>query len=76
MSLPAVAPRPFLALNGALDPRCPLPGVRGAFVAAREGYAAAGAAEGALQLRAFEGVGHEYTAAMVEAEADFFAEWL
>lgn len=76
-SLLAVALRPFLAINGELDPRCPLPGVREAFAAAAAGgYAAAGAEEGALQLRVFGGVGHEFTAGMAAAEEEFFADWL
>ncbi|KAI8463253.1 MAG: Alpha/Beta hydrolase protein [Monoraphidium minutum] len=76
-SLLAIAPRPFLAINGALDARCPLPGVQQALAAAAaEGYAAADAAEGALQLRSFEGVGHEYTPAMAAAAAEWFEEWL
>jgi predicted esterase len=76
LSLPAIAPRPLLALNGALDPRCPIAGVREAARAAEAAYAAAGAPPGAFRVQAFEGVGHEFTQGMAEAAAEFFDEWL
>lgn len=75
-SLPCIAPRPLLILNGEDDPRCPIAGVREAEQAAAAAYAAAGAPRGALSLRVFEGVGHEYTQGMSRAAADFFSEWL
>ncbi len=37
-SLPAIAPRPLLAVQGELDPRCPLEGLRPALDAARAAY--------------------------------------
>lgn len=41
-SLPLLAPRPLLAANGELDPRCPLPGVMEAMESAKKAYRAAG----------------------------------
>jgi hypothetical protein len=75
-SLACIAPRPLLILNGEHDPRCPLPGVAAAAGAAASAYAAAGAPPGALELRVFGGVGHEFTPAMAGAAAEFFDEWL
>jgi predicted esterase len=76
LSLPLIAPRPLLALNGEHDPRCPLPGVKAAFEAAARAYEAAEAPCGALELRVFKGVGHEFTPGMSDAMHGFFAEWL
>ena len=62
-SLPLVAPRPLLVINGELDPRCPLEGVQAALGPAAAAYAAAGAPE-ALRLFVDPGVGHACTPAM------------
>lgn len=75
-SLPCIAPRPLRIITGELDPRCPLEGLSHAHAAAEAVYAEAGAAPGALQLRVFEGVGHQYTPGMAQAAAEFFSEWL
>ncbi|GBF94609.1 hypothetical protein Rsub_06724 [Raphidocelis subcapitata] len=76
LSLPALAPRPLLILNGELDARCPLDGVRAAVQDEQVAYSAARAPEGAFELRVFEGVGHEFTPAMADAAGAFFDEWL
>lgn len=64
-SLEAIAPRPFLIVTGAKDPRCPVDGVRLAVEKGRAAYAACGA-EGQLELFVDEEAGHELTLAMVE----------
>lgn len=61
--LSLLAPRPALVVNGELDPRCPMPGVRIALLEARKEYEAHGAPS-ALRLFMDPGVGHEATPAM------------
>ena len=43
--LPLIAPRPLLAINGEIDPRTPMPGLKQCAEAARAAYRAAGAEE-------------------------------
>ena len=74
-SVPSIAPRPFLAINGENDPRCPLPGVQQAMDAAAAAYAAAGAPD-AVKLSVAPGVGHEVTRAMDDEAAAWLDRWL
>lgn len=62
-SLPSIAPRPLLIVNGERDPRCPLPGVYQALEHAKEAYAQLSASD-KLQLMVDKGVGHQQTEAM------------
>eukprot|EP00967_Tisochrysis_lutea_P121467 scaffold200223_cov17-Tisochrysis_lutea.AAC.1 len=87
-SLPACAPRPFLIASGAVDPRCPLPGVLEAYELAKSAYLEQVQAQGVpeedaaaevakrLQLYVEEGVGHKPTQGMDRAIADFFDQHL
>ncbi|KAK9840969.1 hypothetical protein WJX81_003405 [Elliptochloris bilobata] len=74
-SLPAIAPRPLLVGNGALDPRCPIAGLEAPLAAAREAYAACGGPEH-LQVLLAEGVGHAVSPEMEAAVEAFFCKWL
>lgn len=75
LSVPAIAPRPFLIVTGEVDPRCPLPGVARAVAVAEEAYAAAGAA-GNLELYVQQGVGHELTQEMIDRVDSFMDVYL
>jgi dienelactone hydrolase len=74
-SVPTIAPRPFLAVNGELDPRCPLAGVRAAMDRAAAAYERAGARD-AVQLVVVPGVGHEVVPSMDDAVAAWLDRWL
>lgn len=74
-SVPTIAPRPFLAVNGELDPRCPLAGVRAAMAAAAEAYAAAGRPD-AVKLYVAEGVDHTTTPDMWREVDAWLDRWL
>lgn len=74
-SIPTIAPRPFLAVNGELDPRCPLAGVKQAMDAAAIAYASAGRPD-AVQLYVAPGVGHDVTPDMWRQVDDWLDRWL
>ncbi len=65
------APRHQLILTGDSDPLSPLSGILEVMKFAGEFYRAQGAADH-LRLELYEGVGHAYLPAMVEAMLDFF----
>mmetsp|Transcript_8950 Transcript_8950/g.14978 ORF Transcript_8950/g.14978 Transcript_8950/m.14978 type:complete len:308 (-) Transcript_8950:323-1246(-) len=76
-SLAALAPRPLLALQGAKDLRCPIEGVREAWVGVRRAYAAHGKeAADRCELHVERGAGHEVTPAMWRRAEEFFDEHL
>ena len=70
-SLPLIAPRPLLIVNGALDLRCPLAGLHEAMVPTLEAYAAAGAAT-AIELYVEHDCGHKETQTMKTRVREFF----
>ena len=65
------APRFQLILSGDSDPLSPIAGIRKIVDYAREVYAAEGAAD-QFEVKLYQGVGHAYLPAMVEAMLDFF----
>ncbi len=69
------APRYQLILSGDSDPLSPIAGIHKIVDYAREVYAAQGAAE-QFEVKLYEGVGHAYLPAMVEAMLDFFRRTL
>jgi len=75
MSLPTIAPRPFMAINGELDGRCPLPGVELAFQQARKKYREMGVEEN-LELFVEPGVGHQCTGMMWQKASEFLDKHL
>lgn len=72
LSLRCIAPRPMLVVNGELDPRCPIEGVRSSVRSASEEYKLQNASH-ALRLFIELGVGHEMTPKMWR-ETDVFLE--
>jgi dienelactone hydrolase len=74
--LACVAPRPFLALNGAADPIFPTDGVVATVATAAAAYEKAGAAGDCLRLRLFEGQGHAFPDAMREEACEWLRRWL
>ena len=76
-SLPLVAPRPFLALNGELDPRCPPEGTRECAAAADAAYAGLGFPPGErFRIEFAPGVGHEATPPMLAAAGAWLDHWI
>lgn len=74
-SVPLIAPRPLLLLNGADDPRCPVLGLQEPASKAAEAYAEAGSAD-KFKFIAEPGVGHRMTAYMVKEASDWFDRFL
>ncbi|KAJ8432393.1 hypothetical protein Cgig2_009995 [Carnegiea gigantea] len=74
-SVPTIAPRPLLILNGADDPRCPLSGLDIPLSKAQKAYEEAGCSDN-LKLVAEPGVGHRMTPSMVVQASDWFDRFL
>uniref|UniRef100_A0A8I7BDD0 Peptidase S9 prolyl oligopeptidase catalytic domain-containing protein n=2 Tax=Hordeum vulgare subsp. vulgare TaxID=112509 RepID=A0A8I7BDD0_HORVV len=74
-SVPLIAPRPLLLLNGADDPRCPVLGLQEPASKAAEAYKEAGSAD-KFKFMAEPGVGHRMTASMVKEASDWFDRFL
>uniref|UniRef100_A0ACD6ACQ3 Uncharacterized protein n=1 Tax=Avena sativa TaxID=4498 RepID=A0ACD6ACQ3_AVESA len=74
-SVPLIAPRPLLLLNGAEDPRCPILGFQEAVSRAADAYDEAGSAEKFVFI-AEPGVGHRMTVNMVKQASDWFDRFL
>ncbi|KAL5729180.1 hypothetical protein ACHQM5_002162 [Ranunculus cassubicifolius] len=74
-TVPALAPRPVLLLNGADDPRCPVEGLATPVLNAREAYKAAKCQE-KFEFIAQPGIGHQMTALMVKEASDWFDKFL
>jgi dienelactone hydrolase len=72
--LAAVAPRPFLALNGVADRIFPIDGLHDSYAVARPAYAAAGSAE-RLDLGVYPG-GHGFTGEMRARAYQWLDRWL
>jgi predicted esterase len=74
-TVPAIALRPFLILNGAEDPRCPVPGLEVPVSRATKIYEEAHVSH-KFQLIAQPGIGHQMTVEMVKGASDWFGEYL
>lgn len=74
-SLPCVAPRALLVVNGAADPRCPIGGLHSVFLACKRAYAAYGCREH-FEVFLDPSAAHEITDAMDCAVEDFFQRHL
>ena len=83
-SLPLIAPRPLLVVNGELDPRNPMGGVEGVVAATSAAYLAASGSgdiqgagrDGRFRVCVQRGVAHECTDEMVEVVGRWLDETL
>ncbi|GMY17609.1 putative esterase yitv [Fagus crenata] len=74
-TIPAIAPRPLLILNGAEDPRCPLAGVKIPESRAHKAYGEAHCSD-KFKFIAQPGIGHQMTRLMVKEASDWFERFL
>ncbi|XP_012077420.1 putative hydrolase YtaP [Jatropha curcas] len=74
-TIPAIAPRPLLILNGAEDPRCPLAGLEIPKLRADKAYGEAHSLD-KFKLVAQPGIGHQMTPFMVKEASDWFDKFL
>lgn len=74
-TIPAIAPRPLVIINGAEDPRCPLDGLKTAVSRATDAYRDANCPEN-FKLIAEPGIGHQMTSLMVKEASDWFDKFL
>ncbi|KAG5562565.1 hypothetical protein RHGRI_005333 [Rhododendron griersonianum] len=74
-TIPIIAPRPLLILNGEKDPRCPLEGLEIPKSRARKAYEEAHCPD-KFKLIAQPGIGHELTKFMVKEASDWFDRFL
>ncbi|KAL3844165.1 hypothetical protein ACJIZ3_001568 [Penstemon smallii] len=74
-TIPLIAPRPLLILNGKEDPRCPIDGLELPESRARETYENADSIE-SFKLVAQPGIGHQMTPLMVRQASEWFDQYL
>ncbi|XP_022975811.1 uncharacterized protein LOC111476405 isoform X2 [Cucurbita maxima] len=74
-SVPAIAPRPLLLLNGADDPRCPIAGLDALVSETQVAYQRFGCPEN-FKFIAQPGIGHEMTPEMVKEASQWFDRFL
>ncbi|XP_043706406.1 putative hydrolase YtaP [Telopea speciosissima] len=74
-TVPIIAPRPLLIINGAEDPRCPLEGLEIPISRANEVYREASCSEN-FKMIAQPGIGHQMTPLMVKEASDWFDKFL
>lgn len=73
--LAAIAPRPLLIVNGEIDRRCPMQGVRLCYTMAQEAYQRSGALD-RLRLEVAPDIGHKVTPDQMALVIDWFEQWL
>ncbi|KAF7817134.1 putative alpha/Beta hydrolase [Senna tora] len=74
-TVPAIAPRPLLILNGAEDPRCPLEGLKIPEANARQAYEKSHSLD-KFKLVAEPGIQHETTPLMMKEACEWFDRFL
>lgn len=74
-SLPSIAPRPLIIVNGELDPRCPIAGLEVAIKSAKAVYDRCEAGD-KLQWYVEKGTGHQCTESMWRVTESFLDECL
>ncbi|KAK9208082.1 hypothetical protein WN944_000436 [Citrus x changshan-huyou] len=74
-TIPTIAPRPLLIINGAEDPRCPLAGLEIPKARARKAYAEANCSDN-FKVVAEPGIGHRMTPFMVKEASDWLDKFL
>ncbi|MEI8088243.1 MAG: acetylxylan esterase [Opitutaceae bacterium] len=73
--VPLIAPRPLLAINGEIDPRTPMAGLKLCSDAAQLAYHAAQADE-KFSLLIQRGIGHKVTPEAYHQASEWFVHWL
>jgi dienelactone hydrolase len=73
--VPLIAPRPLLAINGEVDPRTPMPGLKQCADAARAAYKAAGADQHFV-LHVQPNTGHKVLPESMTLAREWFVRWL
>ncbi|XP_027353872.1 uncharacterized protein LOC113864409 isoform X2 [Abrus precatorius] len=74
-SIPIIAPRPLLILNGAEDPRCPLAGLENPVSKAIQAYGKLHCLDN-FKFVAEPGIGHQITRLQVKESSDWFDRFL
>ncbi|KAI4337482.1 hypothetical protein L6164_015893 [Bauhinia variegata] len=74
-SIPAIASRPLLIINGAEDPRCPLEGIKISDSEARKAYGDSNSLDN-YKLTAQPEIGHQMSPSMVKEASDWFDRFL
>ncbi|KAK2661197.1 hypothetical protein Ddye_007730 [Dipteronia dyeriana] len=74
-TIPVIAPRPLLIVNGAEDPRCPLAGLEIPEARTRKAYEEAHCSD-KFKLFAEPKIGHQMTPLMVQKASDWFDKFL
>ncbi|WCJ29464.1 alpha/beta-Hydrolases superfamily protein [Euphorbia peplus] len=74
-TIPAIAPRPLLILNGAEDPRCPLAGLEVPKSRAQKAYEEVKRHD-YFEVVAEPEIGHQMTSSMVKKASDWFNRFL
>ncbi|MED6112530.1 hypothetical protein PIB30_062526 [Stylosanthes scabra] len=74
-SIPSIAPRPLIILNGADDPRCPIGGLVTPESNARQAYAEFNSSDN-FKIIIEPGVGHELTKLQIKESSDWFDRFL
>ncbi|XAR70884.1 hypothetical protein NMG60_11027921 [Bertholletia excelsa] len=74
-TIPIIAPRPLLILNGEEDPRCPIEGLEVPKSRATKAYEEAHCPDN-FQLIAQPGIGHQMTSLMVKQASNWFDRFL
>ncbi|KAK9054903.1 hypothetical protein SSX86_025982 [Deinandra increscens subsp. villosa] len=74
-TVPLIAPRPLIILNGAKDPRCPMAGLVTTISKTRGAYEEANCSDN-FKVIAEAGIGHEMTSSMVREASNWFDNYL
>ena len=73
--VPLIAPRPLMTINGEIDPRTPMPGLKLCIDATKAAYKAAGA-EDHLEIRIQPNTAHKVNPDSEQAATEWFVRWL
>ncbi|KAI3781540.1 hypothetical protein L2E82_11557 [Cichorium intybus] len=74
-TVPLIAPRPLLILNGEIDPRCPIEGLNHTISRTRKAFEYAQRSDD-FNVIIEDGIGHYLTDAMVKEGSDWFDKFL
>ncbi|KAI3514846.1 hypothetical protein L1887_13592 [Cichorium endivia] len=74
-TVPLIAPRPLLILNGEIDPRCPIEGLNHTKSRTQKAFKYAQCSDN-FKVIVEAGIGHEMTSSMVKEASDWFDKFL